>query len=51
MKMKQLSVPLSDLGWDRIHEILECIPDLPLAQLIEKSLYLAWHADDKELTQ
>jgi hypothetical protein len=46
---RTLTVPLSDEGWNRIDEILECIPALPLAQLIEKSLYLAWHADDKEL--
>lgn len=49
MKMKQLSVPLSAEGWDRIQDILECIPGLPLAQLIEKALVLAWAADDVEL--
>jgi len=44
-----LIVPLSDDGWTRIDEIMECIPGLPLAQLIEKALVLAWAADDAEL--
>lgn len=49
MKQTELTVPLSAEGWDRIHDILECIPGLPLAQLIEKALVLAWAADDAEL--
>jgi len=44
-----LTVPLSDEAWNRIDEILECIPGLPLAQLIERALVLAWAADDTEL--
>ena len=43
-----LTVPLSDDGWNRIDEIMDCIPGLTLAQLIEKALVIAWHADDKE---
>jgi hypothetical protein len=46
---RTLTVPLSDEGWNRIDEIMECIPGLPLAQLIEKALALAWAADDTEL--
>jgi len=44
-----LTVPLSAEGWTRVQEIMECIPGLPLAQLIEKALALAWAADDAEL--
>jgi len=44
-----LTVPLSEDGWNRIHEIMESIPGMTLAELIEKALVLAWHADDKEL--
>ncbi|WP_187271452.1 hypothetical protein [Massilia arenae] len=49
MKQTELTVPLSAEGWNRIQEIMECIPGLPLAQLIEKALVLAWAADDTEL--
>lgn len=49
MKTKELVVPLSLDGWNRIDEILQEIPTLTVAQLIEKALVLAWHADDTEL--
>lgn len=49
MNTKELVVPLSNDGWNRIDEIMECIPGLTLAQLIEKALVLAWAADDTEL--
>lgn len=49
MKTTELIVPLSAEGWNRIDEIMECIPGLSLAQLIEKALMLAWAADDAEL--
>ena len=48
MKMKQLSVPLSDLGWDRIDEILCDFPGMTVAELIEKALGIAWNADNGE---
>ena len=51
MKSTILTVPLSLDGWNRIDEILQEIPTLTLAQLIEKALVLAWAADDAELTQ
>lgn len=51
MKMKQLSVPLSDLGWDRLDEIMQDLPKLGLHELIERAIYLAWHAENSELTQ
>jgi uncharacterized protein (DUF433 family) len=49
MKTKELVVPLSDDGWTRIDEILQDMPKLTLAQLIEKALVLAWAADNAEL--
>ena len=48
MKTKELTVPLSQTGWDRIHEILEDFPGMTVAELIEKALVIAWHADNKE---
>lgn len=48
MKTQNLNIPLSDDGWNRIVEIMECIPGLTLADLIEKALVIAWHADDTE---
>lgn len=45
---RYLTVPLSDEGWNRIDEIMQDMPTLTLAQLIEKALVIAWHADNKE---
>lgn len=49
MKATELRIPLSHDGWNRIQEIMECLPGLTVAELIEKALILAWHADDAEL--
>jgi hypothetical protein len=43
-----LTVPLSDDGWNRIDEISQDMPKLTLAEIIEKALVIAWHADNKE---
>lgn len=48
MKTDNLTVPLSHDGWNRIDEIMQDIPGLTLADLIEKALVIAWHADNKE---
>lgn len=48
MKMKQLSVPLSFDGWNRIEEISQDMPKLTLAEIIEKALVIAWAADNAE---
>jgi len=48
MKMKQLSVPLSFDGWNRIWEISQDMPKLTLAEIIEKALVIAWAADNAE---
>jgi len=48
MKMKQLSVPLSFDGWNRIWEISQDMPKLTLAEIIEKALVIAWNADNGE---
>lgn len=48
MKTNELVVPLSAEGWNRIDEIMQDMPKLTLAQLIERALVLAWHADNKE---
>jgi hypothetical protein len=48
MKMKQLSVPLSFDGWNRIEEISQDMPKLTLAEIIEKALVIAWNADNGE---
>lgn len=47
--IRNLIVPLSDEGWNRIDEIMQDNPKLNLHELIEKAIYLAWDADDKEL--
>jgi len=49
MKKTNLCIPLSQDGWNRIEEILGEIPSLTIAELVEKALILAWHADDGEL--
>ena len=48
MKTTELTVPLSHDGWNRIYEIMQDIPGLTVAELIEKALVIAWHADNKE---
>lgn len=48
MNKIDLTVPLSDDGWNRIQEIMQDIPGLTVAELIEKALVIAWHADNKE---
>lgn len=47
--VRNLIVPLSDQGWDRLDEIMQDLPKLGLHDLIEKAIYFAWHADNKEL--
>lgn len=48
MKQTELTIPLSQTGWDRIHDILQDFPGMSVAELIEKVLVIAWHADNKE---
>lgn len=48
MKTTALNIPLSQDGWNRIHDILEEFPNFTVAELIEKALVIAWHADNKE---
>lgn len=48
MKTTTLNIPLSQDGWTRIEEIMQDIPTLTLAELIEKALVIAWHADNAE---
>lgn len=48
MKTTALNIQLSEDGWNRIDDILEEFPDFTVAELIEKALVIAWHADNKE---
>jgi hypothetical protein len=48
MKTKQLTIPLSFDGWNRIEEISQDMPKLTLAEIIEKALVIAWAADNAE---
>jgi len=47
-RTRTLTVPLSDDGFNRIDEILEDFPGMTVAELIERSLIIAWAADNSE---
>lgn len=49
-KYATLTMPLSQDGWNRIDDMLAKFPQFTVAELIEKALVIAWHADNKEFT-